>query len=54
MKPKKANTLEIELKAGQSITKELIEDALGAEDLDAGDLGEPDETVEEKITFRRA
>lgn len=46
--------IEVELKQGQSITKELIEDALGAADLDTGDLGEPDESVEEKITFRRA
>lgn len=54
MKPKNENALEIELKVGQGITKGLIEDNFGAEDPDTGDLGEPDATVEEKITFRRS
>lgn len=51
---RKKKNIVIELKEGQAISKELIEEALGQEDIDTGDLGEPDEEREEKITFKRA
>lgn len=46
-------TTEITLKPGQGITEELMTEVFGPEDLDTGDLGEPDASVEEKIVFRR-
>lgn len=41
----------IVLKKGQGISLEVIEDALGPQELDTGDLGEPDSIVERDIVF---
>lgn len=44
--------LEIKLKPGQGITQELLQDAIGIEDIDNEELGEPDEIKETKIVFK--